>query len=300
MNATNKQTLPPSLKKGDTIGLTAPAGPILKEDDFAAGIKILREMGFEVKHQQDIMRRTDYLAGSDQARITELHDLWRDPEVKAVMAVRGGYGCLRLAPYLDLELLRQHPKMVIGFSDLTVLLNIIVRETDTMALHGPMLATLPHSNHDSRLSFFNMITGRTPEAIKADNLEIISPNNGKGRLVGGNLTNLSHLVGTPYEPQWSKSIVLLEDVAEAPYRIDRMLTHLWEAGCLQEINGLILGSFEQCGDVEIIWQRALDLFKEKNIPIWANFPAGHGSANLTLPLGGEVMMDSNSGQLKLL
>jgi muramoyltetrapeptide carboxypeptidase len=299
MSATNKPILPTALNKGDTIGLAAPAGPVIREKDFAEGVKIIREMGFEVKYQHDIMRRTGYLAGSDQERITELHDLWRDPEVKAIMAVRGGYGCLRLAPDLDLELIRSNPKMVLGFSDLTVLLNIIVRQTGTMALHGPMLTTLPRCDQESLVSFFNMITDRFPEQIKPGKLEIISGGNAKGRLVGGNLTSLSHLVGTPHEPQWAKSIVLLEDVAEAPYRLDRMLTHLWQTGSLQQINGLILGSFEECGDIEIIWQRALDLLRENQIPIWANFPAGHGSANWTLPLGCEVLMDSNRGRLLL-
>ena len=299
MIATNNPILPPGLKKGDTIGLAAPAGPVIREDDFASGIKILSEMGFEVKHQSNIMRRTDYLAGPDQERVTELHDLWRDPQIKAIMAVRGGYGCLRLASKLDLELIRNHPKMMIGFSDLTVLLNLIVGKTELPALHGPMLTTLARSDQESLVSFHNMITGNFPDQIKPANLEIIAGGDARGRLIGGNLTNLSHLVGTPYEPQWSKNIVLLEDVAEAPYRIDRMLTHLWEAGCLQKINGLILGSFEQCGDIEIIWQRAIELCRANNIPIWANFPAGHGSANLTLPLGREVIMDSNKGCLRL-
>jgi muramoyltetrapeptide carboxypeptidase len=294
MSATNNPILPPTLQKGDTIGLIAPAGPILREDDFTAGVKILREMGFEVKYQRDIMRRTDYLAGPDQERSAELHDLWRDQEVKAIMAVRGGYGCLRLAPYLDLELLQSQPKLLIGFSDLTVLLNIIVQKTGAIALHGPMLTTLQRCDQSSVSSFLDMITGHQPEEIKPNNLEIISNTDARGRLMGGNLSNLCHMVGTPYEPQWTDSILLLEDVSEAPYRIDRMLTHLWEAGSLQKINGLILGSFEECGEVEIIWQRALELFKESNIPIWANFPAGHGSANQTLPLGGEVLMDSNS------
>ncbi|MDH5523400.1 MAG: LD-carboxypeptidase [Desulfobulbaceae bacterium] len=298
MSAIDKLILPPTLGPGDTIGLAAPAGPVIREKDFADGVKILREMGFEVKYQRDIMRRTGYLAGPDQERISELHDLWRDPEVKAIMAVRGGYGCLRLAPHLDLELLRLHPKIVIGFSDLTVLLNIIVRQTGAMALHGPMLTTLPRSDRESLASFFHAITGRLPDQIKADDLEIITGGNAQGRLVGGNLTCLSHLIGTPYEPQWEKSILLLEDVAEAPYRLDRMLSHLWEAGALRKISGLILGGFEECGDIEPIWQRALELLKEQNIPIWGNFPTGHGPANLTLPLGCEVIMDSSRGRLR--
>ncbi len=129
MNATLKPRLPAPLKKGDTIGIIAPAGPVHNENDFSAGLKILTDLGFKTRYRNDILRHNDFLAGTDQDRLAELHELWRDPEVKAILAVRGGYGCLRLLPDLDFNLIRQQPKVLIGFSDLTVLLSTIQQRT---------------------------------------------------------------------------------------------------------------------------------------------------------------------------
>lgn len=297
MNATPKPILAAPLKKGDSVGIIAPAGPVRNESDFSTGLKILTEMGFKTKYRSDILRHHDYLAGTDPERLSELHELWRDPEIKAILAVRGGYGCLRLLPELDFSLIRQHPKMLIGFSDLTVLLTAVQQKTGLTTFHGPMLTTLPRSDRDSRKAFFNMLTGRAKPEIKTKGLEILRGGEARGRLLPGNLTTLVHLLGTPYEPDWRNAVVVLEDIGEAPYRIDRLLTHLGAAGRLEQIAGLILGDFDQCGEPETIWQRALDLLAHRSIPIWANFPCGHGSRNLIMPVGAEVQLDSSAGRL---
>lgn len=301
MKETNNLILPPSLKKGDTIGLVAPAGPVLKEDEFIAGVKLLSEMGFQVKFDKDLLKRSSgYLAGPDERRAGEFHDLWRDPEVKGVLAVRGGYGSLRMLPCLDMDLIRQHPKFFVGFSDISVLLTAILKNTGLVTFHGPMLTTLPKSDKHSVDAFFNTLTGRPSDTIKPDGLEILVSGNSQGKLLGGNLTNLAHLVATPYEIVWQNAILFLEDVGEDPYRIDRMLTHLKEAGRLQHLAGLILGNFKNCGAVEQIWQRAIELLSDREIPIWANFPTGHGKDNHILPLGIQVEMDSQAGRLLFL
>ena len=289
--------LPAPLKKGDTIGIIAPAGPVRNEDDFSAGLKILTDMGLKTRYQSDVLRHNGYLAGTDRERLAELHDLWRDPEVQAILAVRGGYGCLRLLPELDFALIRRQPKMLIGFSDLTVLLTAIHRQTGLITFHGPMLTTLPRSDRDSREAFFNLLTGRSGPELKVKGLEILKGGQACGRLLPGNLTSLVHLLGTPWEPEWQDAILVLEDIGEAPYRIDRLLTHLWASGRLERIAGLILGDFDQCGDVEPIWQRTLELLANRPIPIWGNFPCGHGSRNQILPVGVEAQLDSSSARL---
>ena len=167
MNATLNLTLPAPLKKGDTIGIIAPAGPVRNEADFSAGLKMLTELGFKTRYRSDILRHNDFLAGTDQERLAELHELWRDPEVKAILAVRGGYGCLRILPDLDLNLIRQQPKMLIGFSDLTVLLSAIQQKTGLITFHGPMLTTLPKSDRDSQEAFFNLLTGKPRPEISS-------------------------------------------------------------------------------------------------------------------------------------
>ena len=297
MNETPRPILATPLEKGDTIGIIAPAGPVRNEGDFSAGLKILTELGFKTKHQSDILRHNGFLAGTDQERLAELHDLWRDPEVKAILAVRGGYGCLRLLPDLDFALIRQQPKMLIGFSDLTVLISAIQQKTGLTTFHGPMLTTLAKSDRDSQEAFFNLLTGRAMPEIKVKGLEILKGGQANGRLLPGNLTSLVHLLGTPWEPNWQNVILVLEDIGEAPYRIDRLLTHLWAAGRLEQIAGLVLGNFDQCGERETIWQRALDLLAHQPIPIWANFPCGHGSRNHILPVGAEAQLDSSDGRL---
>jgi muramoyltetrapeptide carboxypeptidase len=304
MNATNdppaEPLLPPRLEKGDTIAIVAPAGPILKEEEFITGVKLLRESGFEVKFSREIMRKNDYLAGSDHERAEELHQLWADPEVKALLAVRGGYGSLRLLPLLDMKLIRRHPKIFVGFSDITVLHSGIHKETGLITFHGPMLTTLAKNDRASLVAFFETLAGRHSESFKTIGLEILKGGNARGILVGGNLASLVHLVGTPYELAWQGKVLFLEDVCEAPYRLDRMLTHLQVAGRLRGLAGLILGSFEGCGDPELIWNRVLELVAGEPYPVWGNFPAGHGRQNLILPLGQEVEMNSQTSRLHFL
>lgn len=301
MKETSDLILPPRLNRGDTIGLLAPSGPIVDEENFAAGVRLLRETGFEVKFAPDLTQhREEYLAGTDRRRANELHDLWADPEVKALLAARGGYGSLRIASSLDMDLMRSQPKILIGFSDVTVLITAILKHAGLVTFHGPTLSTLATSDRETVTTFFNTITGRPPEQIKAEGLEVLVPGQARGRLLGGNLTTLTYLMGTPYELSWEGTILFFEDVNEAPYRLDRALTHLKEADRLQGIAGVILGRFDDCGDVELFWKRAIEIFQDEHIPIWANFPVGHGQANRILPLGIEAEMDSGSGTLHFL
>jgi len=296
MSTRAEQVLPPLFRRGDTLGLIAPGGSC-QEKDFRQGLQILEGFDLKVKIPNGLQQQNDYLAGSDRHRLNIIHEMWRDPEVKALMAVRGGFGSLRLLPGLDYNLIRSKPKTLIGFSDLTALHAAIIKKTGLITIHGPMLTTLANSSQQSLASLNQCLCLRQPEAIKPAQLEIIKKGTGRGRLLGGNLTTLNHLLGTPYEPHWHGALLLIEDVGEAPYRIDRLLTHLHLAGCLAQLSGLILGTFNNCGNEEFIWQRVEELCASYSFPIWANFPSGHGHDNLALPLGVDATMDSSQGSL---
>ncbi|MFZ5773991.1 MAG: S66 peptidase family protein [Thermodesulfobacteriota bacterium] len=299
MPRTADPILPPPLKRGDTIGIIAPAGPIRDEAAMAAGMRLLADLGFETRMQNNLRRQDGFLAGSDQERLDELHALWRDPEVAALLAVRGGYGCLRLLHRLDYGLFRAQPKTVIGFSDLTVLLAAIQRESGLITYHGPMLSTLARSDTPSREAFFELLTGNPSPSLRPKGLEILRKGRAQGRLLPGNLTSLTHLIATGHEPCWDNALLILEDIGEAPYRIDRLLTHLWASGRLERVAGIILGGFDECGDVELIWNRVLELTQDRNTPVWGNFPCGHGERNNILPVGLPAEMDDASGRLQL-
>ena len=294
---------PPLLKRGDTIGLAAPAGPI-SEDALRHGLQLLRDCGIKkVKYASDICRHENYLAGSDQRRLEELHQLWDDDEVKAIVAVRGGFGCARILPRLDFDLIRQKPKILVGFSDLTILLNVIHRQTGLVTFHGPMLSTLVRDGREVLESTLNELTIHAQQQLRIKGLEILRPGQAQGPLLGGNLTCIAHLLATPYEPAWEGAILLLEDINEPAYRLDRTLTQLSLAGRLDSVAGIILGDFldsnaHSINDLDLVWQRVLALTPEK-IPVWANFPAGHGRRNILLPIGRSVIMDSSCATLRL-
>lgn len=296
MHKIPESVTPAPLKRGDSIGIIAPAGPINDRAAFEKGLKLISEMGFRPHHLPDIFRRNGYLAGSDQERLAELHELWGNPEVKAIVAARGGYGSLRLLAGLDLALIRRQPKMLIGFSDLTFLLSAIQKQSGLITFHGPMLCTLARSHPDSQKSFFQRLTDRAKTSLKAKGLEILRGGRASGHLLPGNLTSLVHLLDTPWEPHWQGAIAVLEDTGEAPYRLDRLLTQLWASGRLKKIAGLVLGDFGGNDAAEAIWQRAMEL-TPIDVPIWAGFPCGHGAHNLTLPCGAEADLDSSTGIL---
>ncbi|MEN8135273.1 MAG: LD-carboxypeptidase [Thermodesulfobacteriota bacterium] len=300
MSETAKQIIiPPRLQPGDTIGLVTPAGPIRDRDTVRAGIDILEKAGFQVKLPVDL-EKEEYLAGSDEARARQLTEVWHDPEVQGILAIRGGYGAMRLLPYLDPAGFAETPKILAGFSDITILLNEIQRWTGLVTYHTPVLTTLAQSDAASQQSFLEMLTGPA-RTITPPDLQILTGSNATGHLIGGNLASLSHLLGTPYEPVWRNGILFIEDVGEAPYQIDRMLTQLQASGRLGQLSGLILGTFSE-GDEhekkwsELIWTRAQELTGGQ-IPLWGNFPVGHGARNLTMPIGMTAAMDSTNGRL---
>jgi muramoyltetrapeptide carboxypeptidase len=289
---------PPPINKGDTIGLVAPAGSLISKDNFTEGVQILEKEGFKVKFNHKLLNTRGYLAGSDQERADEFNKLWADPEIKAMVAARGGYGCLRMIDLIDMKQIRKYPKILIGFSDLTVLLNAIHKKTGLVTFHGPVVTTISSIDKNSKSSFFNALAGKTPALIKPSKVKVLKDGKAKGVLMGGNLTTLVHMLGTPYEFPWNNTILFIEDIGESPYRLDRLFTHLYQAKRLQKIKGLILGTFtnddrkENGAMQRVVQKRIAELFDGCDIPIWINFPTGHSRRNLTLPIGTIVEMDS--------
>lgn len=300
--------LPPRLQPGDTLAVFHPAGPIRDAGAFAAGLHILRDFGLHIRHQYPDNSGEEYLAASDEKRIREIHSLWADDEIKGLIAARGGYGCLRLLQHLDLSYIQAHPKWLIGFSDLTALLNAVFTRTGLITMHGPVVSSLPRLDNTSMEQFREQLGGQFTPCLSVPGLEILCGSTGQGRLIGGNLTTLTHLIGTPWQPQFGGSILFLEDTAEPAYKLDRMLTHLSCCGLLDNLAGLILGEFDPGHDDRLemirlneqIRQRVLDLTGKSNYPIWGGFPLGHQARNTPLPIGMEAVMNSASGVLEFL
>ena len=293
---------PPVLEKGDTIGVIAPAGHLAERDRFTRGVQILHEMGFEVKFPRNFWPGHDYLADSDDNRGREFNALYRDPKVKALIALRGGYGCIRMIDRIDLGMIRSNPKPIIGFSDITVLQNYLFAKTGLVSFHGPVAASLGDSSRETLERLHISLTGQWSQPIVAKEVEILKKGpKATAPIVGGNLASLVTLLGTPYDFDWDEKIVFLEDVNEPAYKIDRMLTQLRLAGKFDGIAGLILGDFstshhshaERLRYLERIWARTLELLDGRNFPVWGNFPSGHCPRNLTIPLGAVAEMEGD-------
>ncbi|MFZ5799278.1 MAG: LD-carboxypeptidase [Desulfobulbus sp.] len=295
--------LPPPLRRGDCIGIFSPAGPVRDEGRLAAGIRLLHELGFRTRLPQGTGGNCDYLAADDQSRAAELHALWADNDVQGLMAVRGGYGCLRILDHLDFSLLRARPKLLIGFSDLTVLLNAISARTGLVTVHGPMVSTLADSDRESLQALTALFEGQLHEYPLSGQVEVLRRGKGTGVLRGGNLATLAHLLGTPWEIDWHRALLFLEDTGEPMYKIDRMLTQLHLAGRLNTLAGLVLGSFD-CGEEtgtaslqEQVWGRVLELTAGSDYPIVGGFPLGHLRMNHPLPIGIPATLDCERGRL---
>ncbi len=300
---------PPSLQAGDCIGIIAPGGQIHDLSPLEQGVAILKEMGFEVRLPRQLWPGTGYLADSDANRALEFHRMWADPEISAIMALRGGFGCLRLLPFLDRdELLRQkEKKLLIGFSDISILHQALFQLNNMISLHGPMLTTLSTSSRESIERLYASLTGKWNVPVQDKKIEILRGGDPvSGTLIGGNLSSLISLLATPLDLDWSNSILFLEDIGEPLYRLDRMLTQLAQCGKLGQPKGIILGDFSLSLDQdrlesirfhEEIWTRMLELTEATQIPLWGNFPIGHGADNLPLPHGATAAMDSRHAQL---
>jgi muramoyltetrapeptide carboxypeptidase len=256
-------------------------------------------MGFEVVVPEEIFARRRHLAGTDAERAAVFTRLMLDERVDAIMCARGGYGCLRILPLLDYAALSARPKPLIGFSDVTALMAAIGQRCGVVTFHGPLVTTLASASDRTRQSFRDALM--SAEAVTCHLAEgtTIQPGTAAGPICGGNLTTLCHLVGTPFMPRLRNRILFLEDRGEAPYRIDRMLSHLKAAGCLRGVRGFLLGSFEDCGPAGEILEIFDDLLRDSGVPILAGFEAGHTDPNLTLPFGSGAVLDAGERTVRI-
>jgi muramoyltetrapeptide carboxypeptidase len=289
-----KQSLvkPSRLAPGDTIGIVAPASPFSQER-FNKGVAVLKSMGFRVPFDDDIFIKQGYLAGTDAQRADLINRLFADQEIKAIVCARGGFGAMRVLALLDYEAIKKHPKVIVGFSDISALLSVLDTRCGLVAFHGPMVTTLADADRETKASLLAALTSDVKLELAPANGRVIKPGRASGLIGGGNLTTLCHLVGTPFAPSYNGKIVFFEDKGEAAYRIDRMLSQMKLAGCFEGVVGLVLGSFEDCGEFDEISGIAAEMFKDTDIPVLAGFDIGHGKTNITIPLGIKATLDAD-------
>jgi muramoyltetrapeptide carboxypeptidase len=297
---------PARLRSGALVGVVAPAG-VVDPGRLEAGIDVLQGWGLRVAVGPAALARRAYLAGSDEARWDDLQRMLDDDEVRAVFCARGGYGSQRLVPRLDLARLARAPKPVVGYSDISALLAAMVRG-GLMAVHGPMVAAdLARGLSPRSAAHLRALLTDADYRWQAEVPCWIRPGRASGRLVGGCLSVIVTTLGTPYEIDTDGCILFLEDVHEWPYRLDRLLTHLAQAGKLARVAGIVFGTMAACRSQDGV--EALDVirehFEDAPYPVGFGLPAGHdpapaGVENLALPLGIQVCLDADTNRLAAL
>ena len=308
---------PPALKEGSTIGIVAPASGV-GSGEIPAAVASLRRLGFNVKTGRHLTRGFGYLAAKDEVRAEEFMEFVRDPEVDCVMAIRGGYGVMRILPLLDFEEIRKHPKIIIGYSDITALVNAVYQKSGLIAFHGPVATSGFDSYSVDSFRRTLMQTDPAGEFAESDEYSgssfiearasTIVPGKATGRLVGGNLSLVSDVMGTPYEIDMEGKILFLEEIAEEPYRVDRMLTQLALSGQLAKCAGVALGRFTKCEasrrggeftvslSLEQVIRGTLEPF---GVPTVYGLSIGHISKKLTVPVGGLATLDADAKTIRI-
>ena len=304
---TSKQViLPSALKKGDLIGVCAPAGGIKNHSEITEFEQVLNELGYKVLFSKHIESNIGYFSGTDQQRADDFMSLIQNDEVKAIFFIRGGWGCARILDYLNFDMIQNHPKIIMGFSDPTSLLNAITVKTGLVTFHGPGGNS---TWNDYSMLYINKLLVEGSEIIyqnQTEDLPIITYSEGsaEGVLFGGNLSVISGMIGSEFLPDWEGKILFLEDVAEEPYQIDRMLTHLKLAGVFDKISGLILGTFRKCipeePEISFTLEEVFEQhFKGVAFPVYYGAQIGHTRNKYTVPIGAGVEMDANLGVFRL-
>jgi muramoyltetrapeptide carboxypeptidase len=269
---------------------------------LAAGKRALLDLGFRLVEHPQIERSQGYLAGTDDERVAAIHELLAAPEVDLLWATRGGYGLHRIVDRIDPEKIAAAQKPIIGFSDLTALHAITQSRADLISIHGPVVTQLGDLGDEDRRRAVDAVAGRFPTITASG--PAIQPGTAEGRLVGGCLSVIAPLVGSGFLPNFHRAIVVLEDVGEATYRIDRLLTQLRLSGLLGRAAGIATGEFAGCGprnEREQTLQEVLsDRLGDLGIPVLTGLPFGHGRRNVSLPLGARARLDAGAGTLEVL
>ncbi len=316
--ASNNIIKPKRLKKGDTLGLIAP-GSFINEDELKESIENLETLGFKVVYTKNILARYGYFGGTDEQRASDVNEMFKRTDVDGIVCARGGWGCSRILPLLDYDMIKNNPKVLIGYSDVTALLYGIFKETGLVCFHGPVgISTF----NEYSVDYFRWVLMEPQETLTLYNPHYDKNKNGEeyfpftirsgkssGQLVGGNLSIVVSLIGTQYDIDSENKIVFLEEVGEQPYRVDRMLTQMIEAGKFKNAKGIMLGVFEDSKPNprksgisssfsldEVLFDRLAKL----KVPTAYGMSFGHITNKFTLPFGIEAEFDSLAQTLTLL
>ncbi len=303
---------PKRINFGNTIGLISPASYI-SDSQLNEAISNFQNLGFNVKYNPAIKDKYGYLAGSDSARAEDFNEMIADKDIDAIVAVRGGYGCARMLPFIDYELIKKNPKIIIGYSDITSLLYAIYEKTGLVCFHGPVGTS---TFNDYSLQHLQNILLEPRENYKMKNsytdenqIVVINEGIGEGELVGGNLSIVVSMIGTEYDIDTKGKIIFLEEVGEEPYRIDRMLTQMKQSGKFDNCAGIALGVFKNCDikkeDPEFENSLSLvqifnDILGDLKVPVIYNLSFGHIENKFTLPFGINARLDTKDKSLTLL
>ena len=298
---------PKKIKRGDLIGLISPASPPPSPNMIESGVKYIESLGYKTTLAKNVNKVRGYLAGTDEERVEDIHQMFSDKNVKAIFSLRGGYGAFRLLDKIDYKLIKNNPKIFVGFSEITALQMAFLSKTKLISFAGPMV--LP--NFSAEVSSFtedNFWKIITSSKIKSTvNIEIFNEssltNSVKviGKVVGGNLAVLSAMIGTDYLPNFKNKILLLEEISEPPYKIDRMLNQLRLHNIFNEVKGIILGDFIDCIEQDKnkntmeLTDVLSDYFESLSIPVIKSFPFGHSKNIVTLPIGCKIEINLKKG-----
>ena len=292
---------PPHLEPGDQVRVVAASGPV-DQERFAAGLQALEgryDLCFEAA---GLYAREGFLAGNDEHRLEALNAAIADAECRAVFLARGGYGLLRILAQVDGKALLEHPKPIVGFSDVTALLAACAH-AGVAAIHGPMISQFAALPREDREALFRLLENPEP-GVLLTGLEAVVTGVSRGPLLGGNLEVLSRLLGTPLQPQFDGAVLFLEEVGELPYRVDRLLTHFELAGVLSQISGVVIGDFTDCDEVEdevvqhpTTREVLVERLRRLPVPVVLGGTFGHGERNTALPYGTLVHLDATNGTL---
>ena len=307
---------PKRLRPGMSVGLVTPASNVPEDQELHAAMDLVRSLGFSAEPAANLFSRTQYLAGTDQQRADDLNAMFADTDIDAIFCVRGGYGSGRLLRYLDYDMIAANPKVIMGYSDITSILNAIYLRTGLVTFHGPIaggnFSNYTYEQYKKVLIEPTQIAriGEPPEFETRpgvvdwkNRLTAIVSGVAEGHLVGGNLSLMVTLLGTPFEPQFEGAILFLEDVDEPPYSVDRMLTHLWMAGKLEQVAGIVLGKFTDDGydsNTFSMEEVLRDRLEPLGIPTLRGAMIGHIEDKTVVPLGVRARLDADAGALTLL
>jgi muramoyltetrapeptide carboxypeptidase len=306
-----KTLRPRKLNKGDLIGLIAPASAVADTTKVEKAVRYLESLGYRVAVGKNVGNVHGYLAGTDDERLADLHAMFSNNRVKAILALRGGYGTLRLLPRVNYTLIARNPRILCGFSDMTALQLALWKHCRLVTFHGPMAAVDFANDLDpfTEEMFWRTITSSAkPDAIQCSlesSANVSRQRSARGRLLGGNLSLVVSLLGTQHQPTFRNALLFLEEVTEEPYRIDRMMTHLSNAAVLAQVNGLLLGQFTDCKPADptkpsqTTDQVLDDIVARFKKPTLRNLPFGHTAKKMTIPIGVRAELDAKKQTLRL-